>query len=299
METCPLGGAHFSNPQEARQMSEVILQGTNPLFTNFSQAARKDVPARRFLENLAERTPLKDMNAERLSFALLADYPGKNLDTAVQLASLLHEGQLRGNRAGMPKTPYIEHPLRVALRIRRLGVEDESTLVSAVGHDLVEDTSKKFAKLYTGEDDIPEARAREILLDFLGNSFGPEVEETTLLVTNPIAYDLPPGATLEDEQEFYRDHARAAFAANVRTFLVKGAGDFVDNAAGLKHSTGLGLKRQGRMARKYFPLADDIDYWTDHYYYSGELPSKGTAEQIHTWMEDARRSMTVIIKASE
>jgi hypothetical protein len=293
-EACPLGGMHFSSVAEARVASEELLTQEHSLLPHFAKLT--SMPVKSFLDEFTDRTPLKNMNGERMVFALLKEAPDERRGHAIQLASLLHEGQLRGNRANLPKTPYIEHPLRCALRMQRLGVTDEATIISLINHDTVEDTSRRFAQLSTGEDDMPEERARELLLDFLGEGFGPEVRETVLYVTNEIPTPEEKAASIDEKQELYRRHAREAFAGGVRPFLTK-TGDFVDNATGLKHSTGLGLARQGRMARKYNPLTDDIDHWADAY--RDELPSEGARLQIHSWMEETRRSLDAIIRASE
>ena len=53
-----------------------------------------------------------------------------NLEQAISIASLAHEGQL--DKAG---EPYISHPLRVMMKLK-----DEKQRIVAVLHDVIEDT---------------------------------------------------------------------------------------------------------------------------------------------------------------
>ncbi|MBU3759208.1 MAG: bifunctional (p)ppGpp synthetase/guanosine-3',5'-bis(diphosphate) 3'-pyrophosphohydrolase [Candidatus Omnitrophica bacterium] len=63
---------------------------------------------------------------------------------AVSFAARAHEGQKR--RDG--QTPYISHPMRVAMILRHLfGVKDETVLAAAVLHDVLEDTRQDYDDL--------------------------------------------------------------------------------------------------------------------------------------------------------
>jgi (p)ppGpp synthase/HD superfamily hydrolase len=63
---------------------------------------------------------------------------------AVSFAARRHEGQLRkdGN------TPYVAHPVRVALVVRHVfDVADETAITAAVLHDLIEDTKTDYDEI--------------------------------------------------------------------------------------------------------------------------------------------------------
>jgi (p)ppGpp synthase/HD superfamily hydrolase len=60
------------------------------------------------------------------------------------MASFLHRKQTRFVRGDLPRVPYIEHPLRVALRLVRWGVPDAELIAAALLHDVVEDCSTEL-----------------------------------------------------------------------------------------------------------------------------------------------------------
>lgn len=71
---------------------------------------------------------------------------------AAALAARAHRSQLRKDR----ETPYIAHPMRVALTVANVfGVTDDVTLAAALLHDTIEDTDTDY-------DDIAEACNREV-----------------------------------------------------------------------------------------------------------------------------------------
>src|SRR5688500_2703577 len=79
---------------------------------------------------------------------------------AAAMAARLHQGQMRKDG----KTPYIAHPMRVALTVRDIfGVDDPVALAAALLHDLIEDTTADY-------DDV----AKE---------FGPEVANVVAALT--------------------------------------------------------------------------------------------------------------------
>jgi (p)ppGpp synthase/HD superfamily hydrolase len=155
---------------------------------------------------------------------------------ALQLAARLHSLDRR------QREPYINHLLRVALRIIcHYGVCDTDIICAALLHDAVEDHADDLAV-----DGRPGAFAA------LAATFGPDVADLVEAVTNPV---YAPGG--EDEQ--YRAHVAASLAANPRARVIKTA-DFTDNGVGLVWTTG---PKAVRLARKYAPLvpvlADLID----------------------------------------
>ncbi len=59
----------------------------------------------------------------------------KEIKEALEFAEKAHKGQKRKNGV-----PYIIHPIRVAYRILNHGIKDKEIIVSALLHDVVEDT---------------------------------------------------------------------------------------------------------------------------------------------------------------
>lgn len=77
---------------------------------------------------------------------------GQLFQQAVSFAARAHQGQLRKDG----KTPYFAHPVRVALVVRHVfAVEDETALIAALLHDLIEDTTTDY-------DDIIERFGKEV-----------------------------------------------------------------------------------------------------------------------------------------
>ena len=71
---------------------------------------------------------------------------------AVSFAAQRHEGQYRKDG----QTPYFAHPVRVALVVRHVfEVSDETALVTALLHDLIEDTTTDY-------DDLSEQFGKEV-----------------------------------------------------------------------------------------------------------------------------------------
>ena len=67
----------------------------------------------------------------------------KLLDEAIELATRAHEGQVRK----LKDTPYILHPMEVAVIVSTL-TSDEEILAAAVLHDTVEDTYVTIEEIY-------------------------------------------------------------------------------------------------------------------------------------------------------
>jgi (p)ppGpp synthase/HD superfamily hydrolase len=141
--------------------------------------------------------------------------------------SLAHAGDRR------QREPYVNHPLRVAIRIlSHYRVRDADVACAALLHDTVEDHA----------DDI--AGSREDALGVLAAVFGARVSRLVGAVTNPVWEDG------RDAGEQYREHVAASLDTNPWARVIK-ASDFTDNAVGLIHTTGPKLTR---LAGKYRPL---------------------------------------------
>jgi hypothetical protein len=97
------------------------------------------------MTTLFASVPLKDMDPFALTMAIFDEIrtiPGVDgvaLSKVISAASYLHLNQTRVNRKGLPRTSYIEHPLRNGLRVLRWGVTSEAVLVGLLLHDTVED----------------------------------------------------------------------------------------------------------------------------------------------------------------
>ena len=147
---------------------------------------------------------------------------------ALQLAGDLHAGDRR------QREPYVNHLLRVALRITcHYGVDDIDVICAALLHDAVEDHAAGLA-----------AGGRAGAVAALAAGFGPRAAGLVDAVTNP---DWVPGV---DRDQQYRAHVADSLAASPWARVIK-ASDFTDNGVGLIHTSG---PKAARLARKYAPL---------------------------------------------
>ena len=167
------------------------------------------------------------------------DAERRRLAGALELASRLHSGDRRQNE------PYINHPLRVAIRIMsHYGIRDPDVIVAALLHDAVEDHAAELAPDGTTGAAQTEAAQTEAALAVLAERFGPRVAELVAAVTNP-EYD--PG---RDRHVQYREHVAASLDRSPWARVIK-ASDFTDNGAGLLYTTG---PRVPDLADKYAQL---------------------------------------------
>ena len=177
--------------------------------------------------------PLKTLSTVELADELCTSHP--ELTRAISSAAYLHNGQTRSApRAGMKRPPYVEHPLRVASRLSRIGAKDSDLLNSAVLHDVVEDCSEKIA-----------TTKRDALVE-LATRFGETATSTIARLTI-------------NEETTYMQQVSAAISADPRALLVK-VSDWIDNAGSLHHLPNLPT----RLVKKYQPLADVFLYELDH-----------------------------------
>jgi hypothetical protein len=166
----------------------------------------------------------------------------EQLNRALDLVSLVHAADRR------EREPYINHLLRVAIRIMsHYGIDDTDVITAALLHDAVEDHAAEIA----GEDRDPEsddlrtpAELQQAALAVLSAEFGPRVADLVGAVTNP------PWAPDRDTHEQYREYVRHSLRRHPWARVIK-ASDFTDNGVGLIHTTG---PRAGRLAAKYAPL---------------------------------------------
>jgi HD domain len=151
------------------------------------------------------------------------------IEDALLLTSDLHEFDRR------QREPYLNHPLRVAIRIvSHYCVDDPDVTCAALLHDAMEDHA----------EDIARDGSQQSAIAVLAGQFGERVAELVAAVTNP-AWE--PG---RDEHEQYREHIVASLQSNPWARVIK-ISDFTDNAVGLFHTTGPKLSK---LASKYRPL---------------------------------------------
>jgi hypothetical protein len=151
------------------------------------------------------------------------------IEGVLALASRLHQHDRR------QREPYLNHPLRVTIRIlSHYRVDDADVACAALLHDAVEDHAGDIAPAGSPQDAIA----------VLAGRFGTRTAELVAAVTNPAPQ---PG---RDGHEQYREHVTASLHASPWARVVK-VSDFTDNAVGLFHTTGPKLPA---LARKYRPL---------------------------------------------
>jgi (p)ppGpp synthase/HD superfamily hydrolase len=207
--------------------------------------------------------PLKELNAEGLAVAV-SDFgkrtaaidPAK-LDEAILFAADAHRRHFRANRGKFPYTPYIEHPLRNAMRVIRYGTADQAVLNACLLHDTVEDAPFEIAKNYAGITTKDEAVARQASLDYIARAFGQETADIVLGLSNPL--DEGQGELTEaQKRDVYAHHVRDAIQ-DPKVALCK-ISDLIDNAASLHHTlTGMKPEAIQRRARKYLEIWPDIE----------------------------------------
>lgn len=179
---------------------------------------------------------------------------------ALDIAVAAHQGQFRNPRGdAKSRDPYINHPLRVALRLLRYGVVDTGVINAALLHDAVEDGSYVVSALdnYAPSDD-PAVR-REEAFAVLSRRFSSGTVDTIRKVTNPLKVPGAASLTVEEKHEQYRAHVLdQVIGGEPFAFAVKFS-DFVDNAGSLHHhaDTHPAMVRNG--AYKYLPLAADFE----------------------------------------
>src|SRR5215470_17848984 len=159
----------------------------------------------------------------------------ETLTDALELAAELHRDDRR------TREPYLNHPLRTAIRIIcYYDVRDVEVLVAALLHDAVEDHPDVLA----GPGDQAGADLTEAALATLASRYTPRVAELVRAVTNP-AYESG-----RDRFEQYREHVAASLDGNPWARVIK-VSDFTDNGVGLIHTD---PSRHVRLATKYAPL---------------------------------------------
>lgn len=164
-------------------------------------------------------------------------------------AAIWHQGQTRANRANLPRTPYIEHPLRNVLRAYRWGIRDGDVLTAIVLHDVIEDCADKITGYETREDNAQ--TQREEAFATLTNMFSARVAYLVLQVSNEIVTKEEKAVmSPEMKRKNYADHLHKVLGDS-NVFIVKLA-DYMDNAGGLYHNYAPGKEEKlTNMYNKY------------------------------------------------
>jgi (p)ppGpp synthase/HD superfamily hydrolase len=178
-----------------------------------------------------------------------AGIPTARIDEAIALAAWAHRGRRRLKRGDLPRTAYIEHPLRNAARVLRWGVVREPVVLACILHDTVEDHALELAA-DLGASTPDEGAAREIVFAHYADAFGERTSALVRAMSNPLDDD---DASTDEaaKHETYRRHVLAEIADP--DVAVCKLADLADNALSLHH-TGEGDARTSRLARKYAPL---------------------------------------------
>lgn len=213
-----------------------------------------------FTARKIEALPLKEMDPLMLFQALSAavqELPEVSLDTvdsAVEFATFVHRNDKREKRAGFPKTAYIEHPLRNAIRAVRLGCLSQSVIIACILHDTVEDHATEIVKDFLGLPSEGIEADREKSFVFVGQKFGVQVEFVVRGMTNPVLADSS-SLSPDEKNAIYVEHVKEATSDG--KILITKILDYMDNALSLHHTAAnMTPQRLSRLARKYLPLHD-------------------------------------------
>jgi len=205
-----------------------------------------------------ETKALKDYDSVSLASMLREhfreSYPYRTverLEDAIQVASYLHRYDVRrGNRGKLPNPPYIEHPLRVALRLVRFGVRNPDLIIAAILHDTVEDHPFEFADFEGVYGCSNEVNARSRAHQFVSTHFGFSTARIVAEVSNPL---LKEGITKAEKIAKYQAHVIAVVNHSYEALLLK-VSDFIDNAGSLHHHYEYTDKGAEYFVDRYAPL---------------------------------------------
>lgn len=198
---------------------------------------------------------LKKMDPSMLLFELnnvtsrMSEDDARMVTSAAELASYLHRDQRRYVRDDMPAVPYIEHPLRNALRIARWGSRDAELLTIALLHDVVEDCAPELIEI-EGITVAPNATKRVVqdhAISVLNSYYSPRVGESVAKLTNGF----------HNPKAKYLDHVKTM--SSDRNFLLVKASDLHDNAGSLKHQVnGMDASKITKRIDKYTPAVEVV-----------------------------------------
>lgn len=198
---------------------------------------------------------LKDMDSAMLILALASLHDSERVQHAASMAAFLHRNQTRFIRRGLPVVPYVEHPLRVAIRLillRQVATgswlalmpddEFEDLIIAALLHDVVEDCAEELIRLY--------GLASERPFECITRLFSRDVADMVTLITNE------PG---QSRDAYLGKVVKLSLLAltsrlHLKALYIK-ASDLKDNAGSLRHQLGFGDDdRMRRRGHKYLPV---------------------------------------------
>lgn len=206
-------------------------------------------------------TPLKVMDPSALAQAIMHEAAAAGLDLtvvadAIDVATYLHLHQTRANRGPFSRTPYIEHPLRNALRALRRGVTAQHLIVGILLHDTVEDCLDRMLAAFVPGDhsELDTAAKRVLAFAWITSRFSAGASRVVAKLTNP----LGDGAvqTRAEQIAGYNEHVELSILGDADAFVGKFM-DFEDNAGGLHHNAVPGNEKMvAKRACKYLPTCD-------------------------------------------
>jgi (p)ppGpp synthase/HD superfamily hydrolase len=165
----------------------------------------------------------------------------KGIDVSCKEA-LRHAVSLHKDQKPRPDGPYVDHVLRVTLRlVEAYGVSDPELVIAALLHDAVEDQSAKLAPRGTREDAV----------QVIARRYGERVGRIVQALSVP---QRKKGTTRVERNEAYRAHVKEIIE-DPAVAIIK-LSDFSDNALRLAEIKDLGRRR--RMTEKYLPVMGDF-----------------------------------------
>jgi (p)ppGpp synthase/HD superfamily hydrolase len=244
--------------------------------------------------------PLKNLDSAGLTIAMqesALSEPGhfdfNLIYKAIASATYLHAKQTRANRGNLPRTPYIEHPLRNALRAFRWGCMSQDIIIAILLHDTVEDSAERICRDHYGMDikQMTKEEMREVAYRYITEEFNAEVCRLVAGVTNGF---LTGDETPDEKRNIYADHVKDSIS-DPDIFLVKIA-DFVDNASGLYHNN---IKPNEakviNLARKYLPVVDIFEEQLNKFPTELKISAAGYAD-LRKHLRDTRKRLLQIIE---
>jgi len=140
-DTRPKVSLHSTTKSEvSKEVDEQLIADTEECRTELAQLAQNNALTMNAFDNLMEET----LTAYRQERSLSQEDVLTILD-GISFAAKKHDGQTRKNAE---KTPYISHPIGVAVHLMKIGkVRDVNTIVAALLHDTVEDTKTELTQI--------------------------------------------------------------------------------------------------------------------------------------------------------
>jgi (p)ppGpp synthase/HD superfamily hydrolase len=223
----------------------------------------------------------------RMLVAILSDFTEADRDTILRAERIAARLHARDQRSG--DRPYIDHLLRVAIRIAHYyHVRDDEVLCAALLHDAVEDHPEELADLATAAE--RNQGTREGAFAVLGRAFSPRVARLVEAVTNP---ETDPALPVAERQAQYRGHIIDSLEREPWARVIK-LSDFTDNGVGIMWTVTLVQAR--KLAAKYAPLVPQLMAFAAR----DDTPlDAGARERIMSQMANAERNFAAILETGQ